>query len=336
MGANGPQEIVLEQAGRLDRLLAEALGQSRSQIARLIEAGEVAVEGETVCKPSFRLRGGERIRYRFREAPATERPPVDFDVEILYEDEAILVVNKPAGVVVHPAPSVREATLVDWLRSRGISLSTIAGEERHGIVHRLDKETSGALVIAKSNEAHRILSEDLKARRMGRYYLAIVDHPLKGDTIVERPIGRNPSNRLKMAVVPEGRAARTDFLKLAEGSGSVELIAARLHSGRTHQIRVHLAEIGRHILGDTLYGWRGKEAVRVFLHARLLYLLHPLTREPLRFTAPIPADMEGFLKGRFGSEAEVGDLEARFRERFDRPEGEILRYGTDDIFRETR
>jgi 23S rRNA pseudouridine1911/1915/1917 synthase len=290
-------EIIVQEGGRLDKVLSAALGSSRNQVAKLIEAGAVSVGGTPVAKPSHRVEPGERIAYRILEAPRCESLPVEFDVEVLYEDEYLMVLNKPAGIVVHPAPSVREPTLVDWLVARGISLSTLAGEERHGIVHRLDKETSGALVIAKSNAVHQALSDELRSREMGRYYLALIDHPLKEDLSVEAPIARNPVNRLKMTVKEGGREARTDFVKLAEGEEGSELIAARLHTGRTHQIRVHLAKIGRHILGDELYGYRGTQGKipRVFLHAARLYLTHPVSGERLEVSAPIPADMREYL-----------------------------------------
>ena len=317
------RELILQESGRLDRVLAAALQESRSQTARLIEAGMVSVEGRPVTKPSHKAEAGQRIAYRFLEAPKREELPVDFDVEVLYEDEAILVLNKPAGVVVHPAPSVREPTLVDWLVRRGVSLSTLSGEERHGIVHRLDKETTGALVVAKSNEVHRKLAEELQRREMGRYYLALIDYPLKEETTVEAPIARNPKNRLKMAVVPGGRAARTDFLKLAQGRDDTELIAARLHTGRTHQIRVHLAHLGRHIMGDELYGYRsrGGKIPRVYLHASLLYLTHPLTGRRLEIQAPLFEDMTNYLEKNF-ERSSIDDLPAfdhlpgRFRDRF--------------------
>ncbi|ADV46114.1 RluA family pseudouridine synthase [Nitratifractor salsuginis] len=291
-------EIVVSEGGRLDKVLSAALGASRNQVARLIEAGAVSVEGIPAEKASRKVEPGERIAYRILEAPRRDSLPVEFDVEVLYEDEYLMILNKPAGVVVHPAPSVREPTLVHWLVQRGISLSTLAGEERHGIVHRLDKETSGALVIAKTNAVHQALSEELKSREMGRYYLALIDHPLKEDLTVDAPIARNPANRLKMAVVEGGREARTDFLKLAEGEEGSELIAARLHTGRTHQIRVHLAKIGRHILGDELYGYRGAQGKipRVFLHAARLYLTHPATHRRLEVSAPIPEDMREYLR----------------------------------------
>ncbi|WP_457608095.1 RluA family pseudouridine synthase [Nitratifractor sp.] len=310
-------------SGRLDKVLSEAMGQSRNQVARLIEAGAVQLEGVPVSKPGRKVEAGQHIAYRLLEAPRREEMPVDFDVEVLYEDEALLVLNKPAGVVVHPAPSVKEPTLVDWLVKRGVSLSTLSGEERHGIVHRLDRETTGAIVVAKSNEAHRILAEELRRREMGRYYLALIDHPLREETSVDLPIARNLKNRLKMAVVGGGREARTDFLKLAQGARETELVAARLHSGRTHQIRVHLAHLGRHILGDELYGYRGKQGKipRVFLHAGLLYLTHPLSGKRMEIRAPLFGDMQEYLEKNFerspwNEETTFDRLPGRFDDRF--------------------
>ena len=317
-------EWSVTEGGRLDKVLSRALGQSRNQIAKLIEAGGVEVEEQTVRKPSHRVEPGQRVRYRFLEAePSPERGPVEFDVEVLYEDDALLVLNKPAGVVVHPAPSVREATLVDWLKARGISLSTLSGEERHGIVHRLDKETSGALVVAKDNDTHRKLAEELKRREMGRYYLAIIDHPLREDVRIDKPIARHPKNRLKMGIVEGGRPARSDLIKIEEGDNGTELIAVRLHTGRTHQIRVHLESIGRHILGDELYGFksRGGTIPRVFLHAALLYLTHPVTGERLEVRAPMPEDMREYLHKHYtrsyGDEENLlGGLGREFDRRF--------------------
>ncbi len=290
-------EIEVKESGRLDKVLSSLISQSRNQVAHLIEARAVEVDGTTITKPSFRLKVGNKITYHIIEAPKRESLSVDFDVEVLYEDEYLMVLNKPAGVVVHPAPSVREPTLVDWLIGRGISLSTIAGEERFGIVHRLDKQTSGALVIAKSNDVHQALSDELKRRDMGRFYLAIIDCPLRDDISVDAPIARNPHNRLKMGIVEGGRRARTDFLKLSLGKNGSELIAGRLHTGRTHQIRVHLESLNRHILGDKLYGYKDKQGKipRVFLHASLLYLTHPISKKRLEVIAPLPKDMQKYL-----------------------------------------
>jgi len=282
---------------RLDKTLTNELNVSRNQVEKLIKDGLVTVNSKVITKTSYKVIEGDEIGYTFKEAEKRVVPPIDFDVEILYEDEHLLIVNKPSGLVVHPAPSVKEPTLVDWLIHKGISLSTISGEERHGIVHRIDKETTGALVVAKTNEAHEKLSAQLQDKSMGRYYLALIDCPLKEDSIVDKPIGRNPKNRLKMDVVSHGKSAKTAFVKLAQTEHGVELIAAKLFTGRTHQIRVHLNTLGRHILGDDLYGFKSKrdKIQRVNLHAYLLYLVHPQTGEKMEFVAPLFDDMTRYM-----------------------------------------
>lgn len=288
-------------SGRLDKILANQLDVSRNQIEKLIKDGLVTVNSKTITKTSFKVEEDDEIAYAFKEAEKREVAPVDFDVEVIYEDEYLLVVNKPAGLVVHPAPSVKEPTLVDWLIQKGISLSTISGEERYGIVHRIDKETTGALVVAKNNKVHEALSLQLQDKSMGRYYLALIDHPLKENTVVDKPIGRNPKNRLKMDVVPNGRNAKTAFVKLLTSQHNVELIAAKLFTGRTHQIRVHLNTLGRHILGDDLYGFKSKrdKISRVNLHAYLLYLVHPVSGERMEFVAPLFDDMKMYISKNF-------------------------------------
>ena len=286
--------------GRLDKVLTLELSHSRNQIEKLIKDGLVWVNSKIVKKTSFKVKINDKIEYKFIEATKEEPIDIDFDVDILYEDEHILVVNKPIGLVVHKAPSVKEATLVDWLIHKGISLSTISGEERHGIVHRIDRETTGALVVAKTNEAHQNLSEQLQDKSMGRYYLAIIDYPLKDDTTIEAPISRSPTNRLKMAINSNGKSAKSYFKKLIEGKNNLELISAKLYTGRTHQIRVHLNSIGRHILGDEMYGFKvGKNRPRVQLHAYLLYLIHPITQSKMEFVAPLFDDMNSILSTKF-------------------------------------
>ena len=291
----------VQEAGRLDKILTIELQESRNQVEQLIKEGLVSVNGKTVFKTGKKLLIGETISYRFQEVTPKEPTVVDFDVEVLYEDDAMMVVNKPAGLVVHPAASVKEPTLVDWLIKRGVSLSTISGEERHGIVHRIDKNTTGALVIAKTNEAHQKLSEQLQDKSMGRYYLAIIDYPLKENGIVEKPIGRNPNNRLKMDVRENGKEAKSAFYKLAQSNMNHELIVVKLFTGRTHQIRVHLESLGRHILGDTLYGFKSKKDTinRVYLHAYKLYMMHPTTGKKMEFLAPLFTDMKDFIKNKF-------------------------------------
>jgi len=313
------ETMIMSTNGRLDKILSQTLEVSRNQIEKLIKDGLVSVNGKTVTKPSFKVALGDEVAYTFKEAEKREPVEVDFDVEVLYEDDHLMVVNKPSGLVVHPAPSVKEPTLVDWLVQRGISLSTISGEERHGIVHRIDKETTGALVIAKSNEAHEKLSAQLQDKSMGRYYLALIDHPLKEDVVVDKPIGRNPKNRLKMDVVPHGKEAKTAFKKLLATPHDTELITAKLFTGRTHQIRVHLNTLGRHILGDDLYGFKSKrdKIPRVYLHAYLLYLIHPESGEKMEFLAPLFEDMQGYIANYFDPESvekvlEPSRLKARF------------------------
>ena len=230
---------------------------------------------------------------------------MNFDVEILFEDDDLLVINKPKGLTVHPAPSVKEATLVDWLKHKGIRLSTLSGEERHGIVHRLDKGTTGVMVVAKNNETHEALSQQLQDRTMGRYYLAIINIPLKDNTIVDKPIGRSSTNRLKMAIVEGAKESKTEFAKLYPSKDEKEeLIACKLYSGRTHQIRVHLESLGRGILGDHLYGFKSKEDKinEIFLHAYILYFVHPKTKEKMEFIAPIHESMKRYLEEKFDME----------------------------------
>ncbi len=289
---------------RLDRFLQSKLDVSRNQIEQLIKKGLVCIEQKRVKKAGRKLKAGQRVEVTLLEA-APSRAEVDFEVEIIYEDEDIMVVNKPSGLVVHPAPSVKEATLVDWLKSKHISLSTLSGQERHGIVHRIDKETSGALVIAKNNFAHEKLSAQLQDKSMGRYYLALIDMELKENCTVEAPIARNPKNRLKMGVVPGGKGAKTAFVKLLGGEKNrYELIAAKLYTGRTHQIRVHLNSLGRHIVGDNLYGFKSKndKIGRFFLHAYIMYLKHPRSGEVMHFTVPLGADFNEILKKNFSME----------------------------------
>jgi len=295
------KSFTVESVGRLDKVLTDVLGESRNQVEQLIKEGLVSLNGKVVLKTGKKLSIGDKIEYKFKEIVPKVAPIIDFDVEILYEDEVMMVVNKPSGLVVHPAPSVKEATLVDWLVHKGISLSTISGEERHGIVHRIDKDTTGALVIAKTNEAHQKLSEQLQDKSMGRYYLALIDYPLKDSGVVEKPIGRNPNNRLKMDIVSNGKEAKSAFYKLAETAKQVELIVVKLFTGRTHQIRVHLESLGRHILGDELYGFKSKKDTieRVYLHAYKLYMTHPKTGKKMEFIAPLFHDMQTYIDKEF-------------------------------------
>ncbi|GGD39708.1 pseudouridine synthase [Malaciobacter pacificus] len=307
------KNFIVEEENRLDKFLATKIEASRNQIEQLIKKDFVSVDGKIVSKTGYKLKLNQNIEVNFPQTEISDVKNEEFikeslkdkKVEIIYEDEHILVVNKPYNLTVHDAPSVKDATLVDWLKLKKISLSTISGEERHGIVHRLDKGTSGVMVIAKTNEAHTFLAKQLEDKSMGRYYLAIIDLPLKDNVIIEKPIGRNPNNRLKMSIEQNGKNAKSAFLKITQSKNEkFELIAAKLFTGRTHQIRVHLSSINRHILGDNLYGFKGElnKINRFYLHAYNLYLTHPITKKQMSFKANLPEDICKFLNENFNME----------------------------------
>jgi 23S rRNA pseudouridine1911/1915/1917 synthase len=310
---NMDKNFIVFETNRLDKFLALQIDASRNQIEQLIKKEYVKVDGKVVSKTGLKLKENQSIDVYFPEAELNSIKDEEFvresledkNVEIIYEDNDILVVNKPYNLTVHDAPSVKDATLVDWLKLKNISLSTISGEERHGIVHRLDKGTSGVMVVAKTNEAHLGLSKQLEDKSMGRYYLAILDMPLKENIIIEKPIGRSHTNRLKMSIEENGRNAKSAFSKIAlSDNEKFELIAAKLYTGRTHQIRVHLSSINRHILGDNLYGFKGElnKINRFYLHAYYLYLTHPITNKQMSFKANLPKDISDFLNKNFQKE----------------------------------
>lgn len=299
-------QFVSQEAQRLDVFLSNSLNFSRNQISILIKEGNVQVDEKVTQKAGFKLNIGQKVKLNLPKPKFKEQVKVDFDISIIYEDDEILIINKPPFITVHQAPSVKEATVVDWLRTKGVRLSSIAGKERQGIVHRIDKETSGALVVAKTNEAHQNLSKQLESKSMGRYYLALIDLELKENIIINKPIARNPKNRLKMAVIENAKPAKTAFLKLESSQNSnYELIAAKLYSGRTHQIRVHLNSLSRHILGDILYGFKSQKVKipRVMLHATFLYLIHPKSGENLLVKAPFFDDFQFLLNKYFSKES---------------------------------
>ena len=297
--------FTVDEAIRLDVFLSQKLEQTRNQIVQLIEQNAITVDGKATSKAGLKLKLNQTIWINFPQPKSTPAQTIDFDIEVLFEDDDIMVINKPSGVTVHPAPSVKEATLVDWLKTRGIALSTLSGEERHGIVHRLDRGTSGVMVVAKNNEAHEALSLQLQDKTMGRYYLAVITPPLKElETTVDKPIGRSSQNRLKMGIIPLGKSAKTMFRKLLTSKDETsELIVCKLFTGRTHQIRVHLESLSRHILGDHLYGTHQKDSKveHILLHAYRLYLIHPTTKESLSFQAPMNAVMKNYCEKHFES-----------------------------------
>src|SRR6185437_8851637 len=218
-------------------------------------------------------------------------------IRIVYEDESLLVVDKPAGMVVHPAPGNWTGTLVNALIGRGGKLSKEGDPERAGVVHRLDKETSGLLIVAKTDRAHRLLSSAIAARRVTRRYAVMSWGHLSSDSLtIDKPIARDPRDRKRMAIVNKGRPAKTDLIRLARFDAG-DFLRAHLHSGRTHQIRVHLASIGHPVMGDDVYGGGGARRLmslpprRQFLHAAWLIFPHPVTGKPVELRSPLPADL---------------------------------------------
>lgn len=298
--------FIVTKPQRVDIFLSKMLGESRSQVLLLIEKGSVFVDDVLVKKGGLNLKESQKVKVIFPKVQQQNvENGVDFDVEIIYEDSELLVINKPSSLVVHEAPSVKEKTLVDWLKHKKISLSTISGDERHGVVHRLDKGTSGAMVVAKNNVTHTFLSEQLKDKSMGRYYLCVITPPLKDDIIsVIKPIERSKTNRLKMSCLSgDGREAKSDFCVLATSNNlTMQLVACRLHTGRTHQIRVHLESLNRQIVGDNLYGFSNLKSERILLHAYKMYFTHPITKSMVTFRAKIDDYMSSYIHDNFNKE----------------------------------
>jgi 23S rRNA pseudouridine1911/1915/1917 synthase len=291
---------------RLDVWLAAALGISRNRSAELIEAGRVRVNGAPPRKRDP-VAMGDRLDV---EIPAPEPSPLnsqDIPLDIHYEDRDLLVLDKPAGLVVHPAPGHREGTLVNALLHHVGDLSGIGGVLRPGIVHRLDKDTSGLLLVAKHDESHRRLADALRLRTIRRVYLAACwGHLAEDEVVVDAPVARHPGDRKRMAVVEGGRRALTRFRR-REPWRAADLLRAELETGRTHQIRVHLLHLGHPVVGDAVYaprrerGFSGPERAwaaelarrtpRQFLHAAELRFEHPMTGAPMAFSAPLPPDL---------------------------------------------
>ena len=288
-----------EHAGvRLDAFLSADGAQTRSQADRLIAEGRVRVNGKPAAK-SARLSGGETVTVDVPQLRETALPPQNIPLDVVYEDDDVIVVNKPTGLVVHPAPGHPDGTLVNALLHHcGDSLSGIGGEKRPGIVHRIDRDTSGLIIAAKNDAAHLALSAQLKDHSLSRTYECLVTGNMKQDSgTVDAPIGRSSADRKKMAVVPTGRRAVTHWEVIARYPGVTHL-RCRLETGRTHQIRVHMAYIGHPILGDTVYG--AKKPVPGLtgqcLHATGLRFVHPRTGEPVELHCPLPPEFTAMLQ----------------------------------------
>lgn len=273
---------------RLDKFIADNSEISRSFAARLAEEGRISVNGKRAEKKA-KLKCGDEIYASVPEPELLEAVPQNIPVDIVYEDDYLIVVNKPQGMVVHPAPGNPDGTLVNGLLYH-CKLSGINGVIRPGIVHRIDKDTSGLLVVAKTNEAHESLSAQLKERKAMRKYNCIVNGNIKEDFgTVNKPIGRHPTDRKKMAVIEGGREAITHF-RVLERFGQYTLVECTLETGRTHQIRVHMASLGHSIVGDPVYGIK-KEHFKTqgqILHAKTIGFIHPKTGELMSFDSELP------------------------------------------------
>lgn len=293
-------EVPAGAAGqRADAFLAQAVPDlSRAAAQKLLESGLVTQNGEKVRK-NLRLCGGEQLEVERPPARESRLVAQDMALDIVYEDSDVIVINKPRGMVVHPAAGHEDGTLVNALLAHcGGSLSGIGGEKRPGIVHRIDKDTSGLLIVAKNDAAHQNLSQQLKSRTLSRAYDAVViGCPREMQGVIDAPVGRSPRDRKKMAVTPQGRRAVTHYQVKAQYEGYAH-VRCRLETGRTHQIRVHMAYIGHPVAGDPLYGPKNDRTGLggQCLHARELSFVHPATGELVHVSCPLPEYFTQFLK----------------------------------------
>lgn len=292
-----PIELIVSEDDaklRLDQLLARRLPQySRSRLQQLIRSGFVRLNNAST-RPRQIVRAGDQIDVREPPVERIEIEPQRIPLDILFEDDDLIVINKPAGLTVHPGAGQREHTLVNALLSHCTTLSGIGGKERPGIVHRLDRETSGCLVVAKNDLAHRELSRQFADRNVEKLYLALVAGKVRKPAgVIEESIGRHPVHRQRMSVTTKrGRKAKTEF-RVLHSTGDASLVECRLHSGRTHQVRVHLHHLGHAVLGDKVYAPRvARNFPRQMLHAWKLGFRHPRTGEWKQFEAPLPDDFK--------------------------------------------
>ena len=282
-------EFTASRPERLDVLLAEQADITRSRAAALIREGRATVSGALATKTGHAVRAGELVAVEIPDPAPARAEAQDIEIGVLYQDADLAVVLKPSGMVAHPAAGNPDGTLVNALLSKLDSLSGIGGEMRPGLVHRIDRDTSGLLLIAKNDRAHVFLSEQIAAHSVERAYWAIVEGGMKKDEgFIDAPIGRHPVDRKKMAIVPGGRPARTNW-RVAEALRGASLLECQLATGRTHQIRVHMASVGHPVLGDATYGCKNPRfAVKggQLLHAYRLGFVHPTTGKHMLFTAP--------------------------------------------------
>ena len=302
------RQLAAESSGeRLDRFVALRCPElSRSYIQKLIEEGWIAVNGN-LAKPALRLKTGDRVTITQPPPEPSPLTPEYIPLSVHYQDDDIIVVDKPAGMTTHPAPGSHSGTLVNALLGLLPRLAEADNPERPGIVHRLDRDTSGLIVVAKNRKALETLSNQFKSRRVKKVYLALVKGKVKPDRgLIDAPVGRDPVHRKKMAVVSSGRAAQTAYRVLRYLPGYT-LLEIRPETGRTHQIRVHLAEIGYPVVGDATYGAKSDLVGRQFLHAYRLTFRLPSTGEQVTFTTRLPDDLKAALEKIVKGGSEIGD-----------------------------
>lgn len=298
-------KLELEKTERLDKVLAVELGLSRTTIQSWLKAGLISVNGEVV-KSNYKAQSGDEVTILQKEEEVITIQPENIPLDIVFEDDSLIVVNKPSGMVVHPSKGHYSGTLINALLYHSNSLSDSTSEEiyRPGLVHRIDKDTSGLLVIAKNNDVHQKLAEQIAENKMNREYIAIVDgHFAHVTGVVDAPLSRHQTNRLKRVVEKRGKNAITHF-EVLDSFSDYSLVSCRLETGRTHQIRAHMEFIKHPIVNDPLYHPKGKNATKFgqFLHARTLSFTHPLTGETLNFQVEPPKEFAEFIqlnKGHF-------------------------------------
>ena len=297
------REFTAPRAGsRLDRLLAEmARDLSRSRVHTLIAEGHACINGSP-ARPSQRVKAGDRVSLRIPPVRDVDLAPQDIPLNVVYQDAELVVLDKPAGLSVHPGPGHPDGTLVNALLALCPDIKGIGGEHRPGVVHRLDKDTSGLMMVAKTENAHRGLSGQIKNREVRKGYLALtVGVPPLAEGTVDAPIARDPRHRKRMAVAAAGRQSVTRYRVLQTFAGHA-LLELLLETGRTHQIRVHLAYLGYPLFGDEVYGRRHPDLPRQFLHASSLVFTHPVTGKEMSFTCGLPAELQSIVDRLSGNE----------------------------------
>ncbi len=280
---------------RVDKYLSEITEYSRSIIGKMLNSGDILVNG-TIVKPSFLVNRGDTIEIVSEYESKSDVVPTKMDLNIVYEDEDIMVINKPTGVIVHPGSGNYENTLANGLMYYTQNLSNLNGENRPGIVHRLDKDTSGLMLVAKSNKAHEILADDFKVHAVKREYIALLSGVLPhNEAKIDAPIGRDESNRKKMTVTATNSKNAITYLKVVKRYKNNTLVHLNLETGRTHQIRVHMKYIGYPVFNDPVYGHQIIKEVGQFLHSKTIDFVHPITKEQMHFESELPDFFKTYL-----------------------------------------